>query len=512
RTGRVFVPLRGIFERLGASVVYQNREINSTKGSTNVSLSIGSRQAMVNGQPQILDVAPFIVGATTYVPLRFIAQSLGAVVDYNGAARLVAISVPGTRPPPQPPLPPNAPPERGVYLRDRQPASGVSIGNRFTRIGARFSHPVDAESVRVEIDGRDITSHSDVTPSGFSYAPPAALEFGTHTVRVDGVDREGMRFTHSWSFATSRPAPPPVNPIGLRDQKPSPNAIVDDRFAQISARFIPVLNSVLVRVFLDNSDITSRSGVWGGGFSYKPLAPLEFGTHTVRVTNRVGGVSFDRSWSFTTTRTAENPVQLREQRPSPGSNIENSSPEIAATFTPRAQAASVHVRLDGNEITSRAGVWTGGFSYKPPAPLEFGTHTVRVNGRGEGGSTFDRSWSFTTVRTPENPVQLRDQRPQPEATTENRFVEISARFAPQVDGASVRVALDGNDITSRSGVSPDRFSYKPPAPLEFGSHTVRVTGRGRSGSQFDRSWSFTVRRAAPNPITLTIRLPDENET
>ncbi len=81
RAGRVFVPLRGIFERLGASVVYQNRQINSTKGSTSVSLRIGSTQATVNGQPQILDVAPFIVGSTTYVPLRFIAQSLAAVVN-----------------------------------------------------------------------------------------------------------------------------------------------------------------------------------------------------------------------------------------------------------------------------------------------------------------------------------------------------------------------------------------------------------------------------------------------
>ena len=89
RAGRVFVPLRGIFERLGASVVYENREINSTKGDTSVSLRIGSREATVNGQPQIVDVAPFIVGATTYVPLRFIAQSLGATVDYNGAARRV---------------------------------------------------------------------------------------------------------------------------------------------------------------------------------------------------------------------------------------------------------------------------------------------------------------------------------------------------------------------------------------------------------------------------------------
>ncbi|MBV9232719.1 MAG: copper amine oxidase N-terminal domain-containing protein, partial [Candidatus Eremiobacteraeota bacterium] len=59
RAGRVFVPLRGIFERLGASVVYSNGQINATASGRSISLSIGSTQATVNGQPQTIDVAPF---------------------------------------------------------------------------------------------------------------------------------------------------------------------------------------------------------------------------------------------------------------------------------------------------------------------------------------------------------------------------------------------------------------------------------------------------------------------
>ncbi|HEV7179145.1 MAG TPA: copper amine oxidase N-terminal domain-containing protein, partial [Candidatus Baltobacteraceae bacterium] len=59
RTGRVFVPLRGVFERLGASVVYGNGVINATGNGRNISLRIGSTQATVNGQSQNLDVAPF---------------------------------------------------------------------------------------------------------------------------------------------------------------------------------------------------------------------------------------------------------------------------------------------------------------------------------------------------------------------------------------------------------------------------------------------------------------------
>jgi Copper amine oxidase N-terminal domain len=416
RAGRVFVPLRGIFERLGASVVYQNRQINSTKGNTSVSLRIGSRQATVNGQVQVVDVAPFIVGATTYVPLRFIAQSLGAAVNYNGATRLVAITVPRSQLPPQPVLPPNPPPVSVVRLRALQPAQGELTGNRFTPIAAQFSHEVDADSVRVRLDGNDVTSRSGVTSGGFSYRPSAPLEFGTHNVRVAGLDAGGLRFVQSWSFTTTRPGPSPENPVQLRNQQPSPGATTDNRFAA-----------------------------------------------------------------------------------------------VAATFTPQADTNSVRVRLDGNDVTTRSAVSPGGFSYKPPAPLDLGTHTVRVTGRGRAGLGFDRSWSFTTAPSPQNPVQLREQRPSPGATIDSRFAEIAANFAPQAEAASVRVRLDGNDITSRSGVSSGGFSYKPPAPLDFGGHTVNVTGRGRTGLAFDRSWSFTVRRSEPAPISLAIRLPEEND-
>jgi hypothetical protein len=72
RAGRVFVPLRSIFERLGASVVYQSGTINATRHGQAISLQIGSTQATVNGQMQYLDVAPFIIGATT--TCRFVSS------------------------------------------------------------------------------------------------------------------------------------------------------------------------------------------------------------------------------------------------------------------------------------------------------------------------------------------------------------------------------------------------------------------------------------------------------
>lgn len=207
RAGRVFVPLRSIFERLGASVVYQSGTINATRHGQAISLQIGSTQATVNGQMQYLDVAPFIIGATTYVPLRFVAQSFGSNVGYDASTRVVAISMPhgggNYVPPPVHPIPPpNPPPVSIVRLVAQQPAPGANVVNRFVTLSADFSNQVNANSVRVWLDGSDITSRCSVSRASVSYRPPAPLAFGGHTMRVAGVDA-GVRASIAPGRSTS---------------------------------------------------------------------------------------------------------------------------------------------------------------------------------------------------------------------------------------------------------------------------------------------------------------------
>jgi hypothetical protein len=235
RNGRVFVPLRGLFERLGASVVYSSGQINATKGSTTVSLQIGSAQANVNGQLQTLDVAPFIVGATTYVPLRFIAQSLGANVNYSDSTQVVAIMMAGgppppprpVYPPPRPPVPPPMPPPAEVRLRAQQPAPNSETRDRFVVISAEFTRDVTPDSVRVWLDGNNITYRSGVSRGSFSYKPPAPLDFGSHTVRVAGRGMGGASFDRSWTFAVRRSAQPELH---LTIYQPSQNGPVGRNF------------------------------------------------------------------------------------------------------------------------------------------------------------------------------------------------------------------------------------------------------------------------------------------
>jgi len=110
--GRVLVPMRGIFESLGATVDYNplTQQINVTDGSQNVELTVGSRQAMVNGVPEMLGVPAFTISGRTMVPLRFISEGLGAEVQWvaandtilinaSGAAASIPVTVPSNLPP-----------------------------------------------------------------------------------------------------------------------------------------------------------------------------------------------------------------------------------------------------------------------------------------------------------------------------------------------------------------------------------------------------------------------------
>jgi copper amine oxidase-like protein len=100
--GRVLVPLRGVFERLGATVIWDpaSQTVRAQNGPTGVALTIGASQAVVNGQPQSLDSPALLVGGRTMVPLRFISQALGANVNWDAATYTVQIASQGAAAPP----------------------------------------------------------------------------------------------------------------------------------------------------------------------------------------------------------------------------------------------------------------------------------------------------------------------------------------------------------------------------------------------------------------------------
>lgn len=91
--GRTLVPMREIFESLGLVVGWngETKTVTGKKGVINISLTIGSSKAMINGSEQKLDVPAQIIDGSTMVPLRVIGNSVGCQVKWDQNTRTVNI-------------------------------------------------------------------------------------------------------------------------------------------------------------------------------------------------------------------------------------------------------------------------------------------------------------------------------------------------------------------------------------------------------------------------------------
>jgi len=91
---RTIVPLRAIFEAMGASVEWDQRTqtVTARKGDDIVILKIGDTSPTVNGRVVPIDQPGFIVNGRTLAPLRFVAEAFGGTVTWDGAKRVAAIT------------------------------------------------------------------------------------------------------------------------------------------------------------------------------------------------------------------------------------------------------------------------------------------------------------------------------------------------------------------------------------------------------------------------------------
>ena len=95
--GRTLVPVRALFESLGAEVGWDPAEklVSVSYSNTAVHLVIGKKTARVNGKDVAMDVpAAILPGNRTYIPVRFVAESLGFGVDWDDSSRTVLLRTP----------------------------------------------------------------------------------------------------------------------------------------------------------------------------------------------------------------------------------------------------------------------------------------------------------------------------------------------------------------------------------------------------------------------------------
>ena len=96
---RVMLPMRGIFEAMGAEVRWngETQTVTATKDNTTVAFTIGSSYPTVNGVTVPIDQPGVIVRGTTLAPLRFVAEAFGGSVRWDGEARTAQITMQPSR-------------------------------------------------------------------------------------------------------------------------------------------------------------------------------------------------------------------------------------------------------------------------------------------------------------------------------------------------------------------------------------------------------------------------------
>lgn len=93
KSNRVLVPVRFVSEALGAEVKYikDSKSVIITQGTNELRFGIGLNKALVNQKEVYLDCPAAVMYDRTFLPVRFISESLGAKVTYNGESQQIVI-------------------------------------------------------------------------------------------------------------------------------------------------------------------------------------------------------------------------------------------------------------------------------------------------------------------------------------------------------------------------------------------------------------------------------------
>jgi Copper amine oxidase N-terminal domain len=326
--GRTLVPVRGVLEKLGASVAFDNRTqtVIASTPKIDIQLKIGSKTAIVNGNNVILDTPAQTIANHTFVPLRFLGEALGADVAWDSATRTVRIitkdALNAGGGPPSGPRPPvsRTTPDPDHRRDDNDPArrhndnGPAPVINSFTQDAGRWLRA--GETLHATLEG---------TPGGqASFRVPGLAEDIPMRETAPG------RYAGAWEVPQNKPlqlkaaavigslkignkmapllqAGETVSvdavPPRAREFAPDEGASVNDPRPNISAVFEDQgsgLDRKEVRLLVNGRDVTGDATVTRDFISYRPAETLPAGPQRVEL--KIADIAGNRTeahWTFT---------------------------------------------------------------------------------------------------------------------------------------------------------------------------------------------------------------------
>lgn len=245
-----------------------------------------------------------------------------------------------------------------------------------------------------------------------------------------------------------------------------------------------------VALTLDGADVTDAAAITATGVSYDATA-LADGAHTVllAVADDAGNETTSE-WTFVVDTGAPGITDLA---PTAGATVAaDALLRLSGVFTDAGSGVDisrVRVELDGQDVTTAAGVTAGGFGWTLTAPLFEGAHVLRVTAVDGAGNVAQGEAAFTTS----TPPTISGQTPKDVFLAADAQPVITATLADVgagIDVDATRLFFNGADVTATAKRTETGASYTVPQPLSDGTHTVRVVATDRAGNSTQSEWRF----------------------
>jgi len=524
--GRVLVPLRGVFEALGAFVDFNSatQTITATRGATRIQLTLGSTSAYVNGQLRVLDVPARTLTGRTLVPLRFVSEALGAQVDWNGNSRIINIAssvvtdpgtgnLPGTGT-----LPGTGFPGIGNdgYIGDEvNTVSGIV--SRFDDIGTITIQPANSTQTRTynlapgarlyrRTTGRLVRTETPVYGSAVLVGSPTNRIAPGEDVRLRlNTVGEVTQITEMVSVVPTRIRDVQNDQITLDDAQgtlltigpslrvyDSRGRVVNDASAltigQRVALFIAPATRKIFAVSAAQNDLTLADSIASG-------LPYEGGDDTGT------GDSAGMPQINSVTHTATRPLRAGQVL-----NVTvRGTAGMRGSFSVLPDVVEVPLREE------RAGVYTGSYTVQTGDNILNGRVSVTLR-NASGRDTFQQSQTPVTIDTvapriistsPANGANVNNEQPNIVINATDVGGSGLSSAAVTINGVAVLpedITISTNSVTI---ISPERLN---------GQVTVNATISDRAGNQVRRNFSFFAADSGTGTGSSVIRSLTTNAT
>ena len=190
--------------------------------------------------------------------------------------------------------------------------------------------------------------------------------------------------------------------------------------------------------------------------------------------------------------------------PRSGSVLSNKKPTLGADFQnikSYVQGIKPALVFDKIDVTDKCDISEGYLFFRPDKELSVGEHVIELKLLfPDNKETISHSWVFV-VSGPQT-IKMAYPRPgteikQPRPVIGLNFDELSK----QVDSDTVKIFVDGSEVTDKADLTEDYVFYTPEVNLKDGKHIVILKARSRNGVVMEPVvWDFNINVAGEDAV------------